>query len=94
MAASRVYLKYPLDPRWMLQLLTDIEHTWTSTTLTREEEMWLAESFTAMLGNLNPTFFQDDVTILGFYTFREMAFTIETSQTIVSGLTHAILDKT
>ncbi|XP_022901984.1 BAI1-associated protein 3 isoform X2 [Onthophagus taurus] len=48
-AASRVYLKNPLDPHWMLQLLTDIEHAWSSATLTREEEMWLAESFTAML---------------------------------------------
>ncbi|GJQ84188.1 hypothetical protein Trydic_g2862 [Trypoxylus dichotomus] len=48
-AASRVYLKNPLDPRWMLQLLTDIEHAWGGATLTREEEMWLAESFTAML---------------------------------------------
>ncbi|XP_057657644.1 BAI1-associated protein 3 isoform X1 [Diorhabda carinulata] len=47
-AAARVYLKYPLDPRWMLQLLTDIETSWMNYTLTREEEMWLAEKFTAM----------------------------------------------
>ncbi|CAH1987257.1 unnamed protein product [Acanthoscelides obtectus] len=47
-AASRVYLKRPLDPRWMLQLLTDIETAWMTYTLTREEEMWLAEKFTAM----------------------------------------------
>ncbi|KAJ8969341.1 hypothetical protein NQ317_007795 [Molorchus minor] len=47
-AASRIYLKYPLDPRWMLQLLTDIENAWMNFTLTREEEMWLAEKFTAM----------------------------------------------
>lgn len=49
-AAARVYLKYPLDPRWMLQLLTDIENAWMNFTLTREEEMWLAEKFTAMQG--------------------------------------------
>ncbi|CAG9770591.1 unnamed protein product [Ceutorhynchus assimilis] len=47
-AASRVYLKSPLDPRWMLQLLTDIEDSWNNFTLTREEEMWLAEKYTAM----------------------------------------------
>ncbi|XP_076272507.1 BAI1 associated protein 3 [Rhynchophorus ferrugineus] len=47
-AASRVYLKNPLDPRWMLQLLTDVENAWMNFTLTREEEMWLAEKFTAM----------------------------------------------
>ncbi|XP_064213370.1 BAI1-associated protein 3 isoform X2 [Tribolium castaneum] len=47
-AACRVYLKHPLDPRWMLQLLTDIESAWMNFTLTREEEMWLAEKFTAM----------------------------------------------
>ncbi|CAH1171241.1 unnamed protein product [Phaedon cochleariae] len=47
-AAARVYSKYPLDPRWMLQLLTDVENGWTGGTLTREEEMWLAEKFTAM----------------------------------------------
>ncbi|KAL1518076.1 hypothetical protein ABEB36_001756 [Hypothenemus hampei] len=47
-AASRVYLKSPLDPRWILQLLTDIEDTWANTTLGREEEMFLAEKFTAM----------------------------------------------
>jgi hypothetical protein len=49
-AACRVYLKYPLDPRWMLQLLTDIESAWMNFTLTREEEMWLAEKFSAMQG--------------------------------------------
>lgn len=50
-AASRIYLKHSLDPRWMLQLLTDLEHAWPNFTLTREEEMWLAESFSAMLGS-------------------------------------------
>lgn len=49
-AACKVYLKHPLDPRWMLQLLTDIESAWMNFTLTREEEMWLAEKFTAMQG--------------------------------------------
>lgn len=49
-AASRVYMKHSLDPRWMLQLLTDLEHAWMHGTLTREEEMWLAETFTTMLG--------------------------------------------
>lgn len=49
-AASRVYLKTPLDPRWMLQLLTDVEDSWNNFTLTREEEMWLAEKYTAMQG--------------------------------------------
>ncbi|KAK9871546.1 hypothetical protein WA026_012923 [Henosepilachna vigintioctopunctata] len=47
-AASSIYLKYSLDPRWMFQLLTDIETAWSNSTLTREEEMWLAEKFTAM----------------------------------------------
>ncbi|KAL3275866.1 hypothetical protein HHI36_020605 [Cryptolaemus montrouzieri] len=47
-AASGIYLKYSLDPRWMFQLLTDIENAWVNFTLTREEEMWLAEKFTAM----------------------------------------------
>lgn len=49
-AASSVYLKTPLDPRWMLQLLTDVESSFHNFTLTREEEMWLAEKFTAMQG--------------------------------------------
>lgn len=51
-AASRVYLRHSLDPRWMLQLLTDIESTWGNFTITREEEIWLAEKFTAMQGNI------------------------------------------
>lgn len=50
-AASRVYLRHPLDPRWILQLLTDVESVWGNFNLTREEEMWLAEKFTAMQGN-------------------------------------------
>lgn len=49
-AASKVYLRHPLDPRWMLSLLTDLEHAWQTDTLTREEEMWLAERFASMLG--------------------------------------------
>lgn len=49
-AASKVYLRHPLDPRWMLSLLTDLEHAWQTDSLTREEEMWLAERFTSMLG--------------------------------------------
>ncbi|XP_017779059.1 PREDICTED: BAI1-associated protein 3 isoform X2 [Nicrophorus vespilloides] len=48
-AASRVYLKTSLDPKWMLQLLTDVELAWSSSSLTREEEMWLAEAFTSIL---------------------------------------------
>ncbi|KAG5886888.1 hypothetical protein JTB14_003789 [Gonioctena quinquepunctata] len=47
-AAARVYLKFSLDPRWMLQLLNDVEAAWMNSTITREEEMWLAEKFTAM----------------------------------------------
>ncbi|XP_065160507.1 BAI1-associated protein 3 isoform X2 [Atheta coriaria] len=47
--ASRTYLKTSLDPKWMLQLLTEVEHAWGTSNLTREEEMWLAESFNAML---------------------------------------------
>lgn len=49
-AASKVYLRHPLDPRWMLSLLTDLEHAWLTDSLTREEEMWLAERFASMLG--------------------------------------------
>lgn len=49
-AASGVYLKHSLNPRWMYQLLTDIENAWPNSSLTREEEMWLAEKFTAMQG--------------------------------------------
>ncbi|KAF5278098.1 hypothetical protein FQR65_LT03614 [Abscondita terminalis] len=48
-AAAKVYLQHPLDPRWMLQLLTDLEHSWVTTSLSREEEIWLAEYFTSML---------------------------------------------
>ncbi|XP_044760714.1 BAI1-associated protein 3 [Coccinella septempunctata] len=47
-AASGIYLKHSLNPRWMYQLLTDIENSWPNSSLTREEEMWLAEKFTAM----------------------------------------------
>lgn len=50
-AASKVFLRHPLDPRWILQLLTDVESAWGNFSLTREEEMWLAEKFTAMQGN-------------------------------------------
>lgn len=50
-AASRVYLKHPLDPRWMLHLLTDVESAWGSFSITREEEIWLSEKFAAMQGN-------------------------------------------
>lgn len=52
-AASRVYMNHPLDPRWMLQLLNDLEHAWPHFTLTREEEMWLAEIFATMLGEFD-----------------------------------------
>ncbi|XP_025835570.1 BAI1-associated protein 3 [Agrilus planipennis] len=48
-AATRVYLKHPLDPRWMLQVLQDLEHSWLCASLTREEEIWLAEYFTSLL---------------------------------------------
>lgn len=34
----------------MLQLLTDLEHAWPATNMSREEELWLNEHFTAMLG--------------------------------------------
>lgn len=52
-AACRVYLKHSLDPRWMLQLLTDLEHASGHMTLTKEEEIWLAEHFTSILGNIH-----------------------------------------
>ncbi|XP_072386969.1 BAI1-associated protein 3 [Diabrotica undecimpunctata] len=47
-AASRVYMKHPLDPRWMLQLMMNIETHWPHYSLNKEEEMWLAERFTSM----------------------------------------------
>uniref|UniRef100_A0A6P7GIH8 BAI1-associated protein 3-like n=1 Tax=Diabrotica virgifera virgifera TaxID=50390 RepID=A0A6P7GIH8_DIAVI len=49
-AASRVYMKHPLDPRWMLQLMMNIETHWPHYSLNKEEEMWLAERFTSMQG--------------------------------------------
>lgn len=45
-------MKQSLDPRWLLQLLHDLEKAWNNGSLSREEEAWLTEGFTTMLGIL------------------------------------------
>lgn len=49
-AATKIYLKYPLDPCWLMQLLNSLEIAWNNGKLSREEEGWLTEAFTQMLG--------------------------------------------
>lgn len=88
-AASRVYLKQPLDPRWLLQLLTDLEHAGSSFTLTREEEMWLAESFSSMLGNFHQITFYEFIFI---FKFRKVVTAVKTPSTVISCFTYGIIN--
>lgn len=53
-AAAKIYLKYSLDPCWLMQLLNSMEIAWNNGKLSREEEAWLTEAFTQMLGNIFP----------------------------------------
>ena len=49
MAVSKVCLKTTLNFRWILKLLSDLEHLWPTLSLSRESEAWLANSFKSVL---------------------------------------------
>ncbi|XP_052265684.1 BAI1-associated protein 3-like isoform X2 [Dreissena polymorpha] len=51
MAYSRKHLEYPLDYQVLLTLLQELDAVWEPTSLSREEEECLAESFTRFIGH-------------------------------------------